>query len=99
MAHLTVQQAREISLAAARAILGEPVDVEVVAGADHTDDDAWFITYRFDDAAQRAKAAAHKWRISRTIRDELVDRGDESYPYIRFASAANSNQQSDLESA
>ena len=87
MARLTLDEVKEIGIAAARRVIGDDFnDVDVVAGADHVDRDAYFFTYRFDDAEERNKAGKLTTKLMIAIIDDLCGRGDESFPFVRMLS-------------
>lgn len=77
------EEIREIALRAARKRLGDAVeDVDAMAGADTSEEPAWFISFLVE--RDRMGTGTDSIRIGQQIRDELCRRGDEAYPYISF---------------
>ncbi|WP_243928235.1 hypothetical protein [Methylobacterium sp. J-076] len=65
-------------------VAGRPAgDVRAELGLDWTDDLVWQITIVHEDDDPPLPPAT-KSRIRRTIRDVLVNGGDEHYPFVRF---------------
>jgi hypothetical protein len=81
-----------IALKAAQSVLGpgKVETVDVVSGNDSSDEPAYFISFMIDQDRD-AERAVRLWnRLAEKIRDTLVERGDEAYPYvdIRYRSDA-----------
>ena len=57
--------------------------VEVVAGPDSTDEPAYYFWYQLDQDPASQSAALARVRLKQKLRDELLARGDTTYPYLR----------------
>ena len=85
MTELHLQDLERIGLLAAQDVIGDGVDeVEVRPGVDVDHRPAYFITYRFHDEDDRTRASLLRIRLSQAIRDALINRGDQGYPYVRL---------------
>lgn len=83
MAELHLDEVKSIGRAAARSLAGDDLEmVDAVARPDGSDEVSYFITYRL--TRDRDREAIHKLflGISHRVRDTLIERGDEHYPYI-----------------
>ena len=58
------------------------IHVEVVAGADWSGDPAYDFWYQLEQGPDRERAALERIRLGQKLRDELIARGDTTYPYI-----------------
>jgi antitoxin component of MazEF toxin-antitoxin module len=84
LGYLPEEDTREIALRAARRRLGDIIkEVDALAGCDFDGDPAWHIAF-LADPADRATRGLHWIRIGQEIRDELVRRGDEAYPFVKL---------------
>lgn len=85
MASLSEAHLKEIGLHAAQDLVGaERVEqVDVVAGADSSDEPAYFFSFLMHEGEDRQRAALIRTRLAQRIRDELIRRGDEVYPFVR----------------
>ena len=61
-------------------------DVQVTAGTDTDGDPAYFFEYRIEQDLDRETAARERLKLSQSLRDKLIDAGDETYPYVRVRS-------------
>jgi len=85
MARVSEKRLREIGETAARDVMGagRALEVEVEAGVDHAGGPAYFFDFLIDQEPDRMAAALKRSRLGRKIRDVLLRKGDEAYPYIR----------------
>lgn len=79
---------KDIGLEAARSVLGaDKVEkVEVVCGNDSSDEPAYYFSFLIDQARNLEQAGLVRTRLAQKIRDQLVRRGDDGYPYISILS-------------
>jgi hypothetical protein len=84
MSKFTPRELQDIGLQAARRFVGDGVEaIDVREGVGSIDEPAYFITYRVrDDDTWRAFSRLED-PIFMAIRDALLEREDEGYPFIR----------------
>lgn len=83
MAQLPIHRIEEIGLAAARAIAGGKVRaIRVRPALDSADEPAYFLSF-LSETSQTGRPEV-LLDIAHKVRDELIENGDESYPYIRL---------------
>lgn len=84
MTHVPDGNLEEIGREAARGVgAGKVERVEVVTGPDSSDRPAYFFSFLIEPDRDRQRAALIRTRLAQKIRDELVTRGDDRYPFIR----------------
>jgi len=84
MVQVSEQNLKEIGETAAREIMGARAEqVEVKAGVDHTGEPAYFFAFLIEQEGDAVRAALKRSRLGRKIRDDLLNLGDEAYPFIR----------------
>jgi hypothetical protein len=88
MAQLADSELTELGGEVARQMLGvdKVKQVEVVARPDSTDEPACYFWYQVDQDPASQSAALARIRLAQRLRDELLARGDATYPYIRVLS-------------
>jgi hypothetical protein len=88
MTRIPESDLKEIGLEAAQSILGpgKVEAVEVVSGHDSSDEPAHFFSFLIEEDRD-PKQAIRVWSsLAQKIRDTLIERGDEAYPYIHILS-------------
>ena len=69
--------------------LGTVDRVKVRYGLDSTDQLAYFFTFLIERDRDRDRAGLTGIRLGQHIRDELIARDDEHYPYVRIVNQAD----------
>jgi hypothetical protein len=85
MSPFSARELQDIALREARRVLGDDVEaIDVREGVGSFDEPAYFITYRFRDNATRFAAFDRETTLFLAIRDALLERGDERFPFMRM---------------
>jgi hypothetical protein len=82
---ISPEHLKDIGLDAAREVVGEgrAREIEVAVDLDSTNEPACFFSFLIEQDGDPMRAALQRTRLGQRIRDKLIDRGDERYPYIR----------------
>jgi hypothetical protein len=91
MSDLRETDVLEIGREAAARLLGAASvqHVSVVARPDSTDDPAYYFMIVADQDPDGREASRRRGALGMAIRDALIERGDETYPYIRIVDRAD----------
>jgi hypothetical protein len=86
MAQLADSELTELGRDAARQLVGaDKVEaVEVEAGLDSSDEPAYHFWFRWDPDPDWRLMGLMRLRLGQKLRDELMARGDPSYPFIHI---------------
>ena len=88
MTHLPDTELKKLGRKAAGHIMGrgKVKRVDVVSGADSTDQPAHYFSFLLDQDRDRQVAALLRTRLAQKLRDELLAHDAPGYPYIRIRS-------------
>ena len=86
MSHVTDTELKELGRSAAQLSRGriETHFVEVKSGEDASGDPAYFFQYEVPQPSDSQTVADVSAKIARLLRDTLIQRGDENFPYVRL---------------
>ena len=86
MTRIPESDLKNIGLKAAQSVLGpgKIEAIEVVSGNDSSDEPAHFFSFLVGEARDPQRAFRVWSSLAQKIRDTLIERGDEAYPYIRI---------------
>jgi len=85
MTELSESVLKEIGFKAAQEIVGDgrAEAIEVTPGVDHTGKPAYYFAFLIEQDRDPSLAALKRTRLAQNIRDQLVQSGDEGYPFVR----------------
>ena len=87
MADLTLDEVRDIGIAAIRRVIGETfTDAAVHAEQDWLDRETYVFTFRFPSETAWQAASHLAVRMITAIIDDLWERGDARFPHVRLLS-------------
>ena len=86
MADIPEAELRELGRELADSVIGvgKVADVDVVTMPDASDSPAHYFSFMLDPDRSGQRPALIQLRLGQRIRDELLARGDDTYPFIRF---------------
>jgi hypothetical protein len=86
MAQLADSELTELGRDVARQLVGADTvkAVEVKTGFDSSDEPAYHFWFRWDQDPDWQLMGLMRMRLGQKLRDELMARGDEGYPYIHI---------------